>query len=193
MLKWILGAVALLALILFGMCWYGYNQLTKGGDTAQVAIMTTPDRVWAYLTIPDSIRSWQDSSVTMTISGDSTLAVGDTVMLEETSTRSGNQPRHRMLWIVTRMTEPQAITWAARDDSTGMVILRRTDSLAAFADSVVVISRFEAPLTDSLRQGDSTGALAERFLTGASKLATAAMRTMAESELARLKARLEGP
>lgn len=193
MLKWILGAVAALALILLGTCWYGYKQFTKGGDTAEVAIMASPERIWAYLTIPDSIRSWQDSSVTMTATSDSVLAVGDSLMLESVSQRSGTGPRHRLTWVVTRMNAPVAIDWAARDDSTGRVILRRTDSLAPMGDSVLVISRFAAPLTDSLRQGDSTGALASTFLSGASKLATAAMRTMAESELTNLKARLERP
>ena len=36
MLKWILGIVAFLFLAVLGTCWYGYNKLTAGGDTAFV-------------------------------------------------------------------------------------------------------------------------------------------------------------
>jgi uncharacterized protein YndB with AHSA1/START domain len=193
MLKWILGAVAALVLILGGTCWYSYKQFTKGGDTAQVTIASSPERVWRYLTIPDSIQAWQDSAVTVTASGDSALAVGDTIRLAGAVRRGNRESTRTLIWVVTRMVEPTVIAWAARDDSTGMALLQRTDSLAAIGDSVLVTSRFVAPLTDSLRQADSAGPLAERFLTGASKLATAAMRTMAERELGRLKARLEGP
>ncbi len=193
MLKWILGAIGLLIVILAGTCWYGYKKLTSGGDTARVAIASNPDRVWRYLTMPDSMRAWQDSGTTISVSSDSALAVGDTVLMASQGRSGPAETSRRMLWIVTRLDSPTVVVWAARDDSTGVEILRRTDSVAVEGDSVIVLSRFATPLTDSLRAGDSTGALAGKFITGAGKLATSAMRTMAESELGRLKVVLEGP
>jgi hypothetical protein len=192
MLKWILGGIAALALLLAGTCWYGYKRLTAGGDTARVAILTSPDRVWSHLIVLDSLRAWQDSSTTLTSTGDSVLEVGDTVRMESrvgSGVRTGNQ---RMLWVVSRVDSPRVVVWAARDDSTGMEVFQRIDSIGIAGDSVILSSRFASPVVDSLRQADS-GGLGQRILGGVGNMMSSAFRAMAERDLARLKARLEVP
>jgi uncharacterized protein YndB with AHSA1/START domain len=190
MLKWILGIVAVLVVGLMGTCWYGYNKLTSGGSTATVTIAAAPERAWTYFTNPDSFRVWQDSNTVVTFSTDSLLAVGDTVWLESRG-GSDNATRQRMMWALERVEAPRLLVWAARDDSSRVEIVRRTDSLVAVGDSVRVVSVFDTPGMDSIRVGDSVGGFGGRLLGGASKMAAGAMRMLAERDLARLKVRLE--
>lgn len=193
MLKWILGIVAVLALLLIGTCWYGYRRLTEGGDTARVAMLTTPERVWHHLVHVDSLRTWQDSAATVTTTGDSVLAVGDTVRIETSFAGRATSAEQRMHWVVTRIDSPRVVVWAAIDDSTRMEIVRRTDSIAVAGDSVILTSHFGTPLIDSLRTADTGGGFARSLMGGVTKMASAAMRAIAERDLARLKARVETP
>lgn len=192
MLKWILGAILALVVVLAGTCWWGYRKLTAGGDTARVAIAASPERIWTFLTVPDSMRAWQDSTTMFTVTSDSALAVGDTVEVA-TRTREGTaQATSSMTWIVSRLEAPRIIVWTARDDSTGHVVIQRTDSIVAMGDSTVLFGTIGSPIMDSLGHADSTGGLARKFLQGGAKLMASSLRLVTEAEFERLKARLEG-
>lgn len=190
MLKWILGILGALLLLALGFCWYGYKELTAGGDTARVAIATSPDRVWNHLVVLDSIRTWQDTGARVTTSGDSVLAVGDTLRIETPMSPTRGSGEQRMMWVVERMDAPTVLVWGVRDDSTGTVIFRRTDSIAVAGDSVVLTSQFDSPVITAERT-DSAG-FAGRLMGGVGKMVTSAFRSIADRDLARLKARLEG-
>jgi hypothetical protein len=190
MLKWILGIVLVIIVAVMGTCWYGYTKITEGGGTTAVTVATTPERAWQYFTMPDSFSTWQDSSTAVRFSTDSALAVGDTVWLESRE-QSASNTRQRMMWVLERAEAPRLLVWAARDDSTRVEIVRRTDSLVAVGDSVRLVSSFTSPVMDSIRVNDSVGGMGSRLLSGAGKMAAGAMRLLAERDLARLKARLE--
>lgn len=193
MLKWILGILGVLALLLVGTCWYGFRKLTSGGDSARVAIVTSPERVWHHLVYVDSLRTWQDSTARVSTTGDSVIAVGDTIRIESSFAGRATSAEQRMHWVVTRIDSPRVVVWAAIDDSTRFEVLRRTDSIATVGDSVILTSHFGSPLIDSLRAADSGSGLGRMLLGGATKMASAGMRAIAELDQARLKARLEGP
>lgn len=188
MLKWILGILAALVLLAFGFCYYGYQQVTSGGDTARVAILAPPERVWAHLVWPDSLARWQDSSTTVRASSDSLLVPGDTVWIRG----GGGSGSERMRWVVERVNAPWAIVWKATDDSTGMEIVRRTDSIAIVGDSTILLSQFAPTIIDSIQAADTSGGLGRRLLGAAGRITVGAMRTIAELDQARLKRMLEG-
>jgi hypothetical protein len=190
MLKWILGIVLVLIVAVMGTCWYGYTKITSGGGIATVTVATTPGRAWNYFTMPDSVRVWQDSGSTVTFSTDSVLAAGDTLWLESRS--PGSASTQRMRWTLEHMDIPRVLVWSARDDSSRVEIVRRTDSIVPLGDSVRLVSVFVSPAMDSISASDSVGGFGERLLSGAGKMAAGAMRMLAERDLGRLKARLEG-
>lgn len=192
MLKWILGAILALVVVLAGTCWWGYRKLTAGGDTARVAIAASPERVWTYMTVPDSMRAWQDSTTMFRVTGDSAIAVGDTVQVTTTAREGSAQTRSSMTWVVSRLEAPRIIVWTAQDDSTGHVVIQRTDSIVAMGDSTVLFGTIGSPIMDSLGTADSTGGLARKFIQGGAKLMASSLRFVTEAEFARLKARLEG-
>ena len=91
MLKWILGGLAVLVLVLGGTCWYGYKQVTAGGDSAEVAIAGDQARVYAAMVNTDSMARWMGADVNITPAGRD-LAVGDTL---RTTGRGSARPRRR--------------------------------------------------------------------------------------------------
>ena len=96
-----------------------------------------------------------------------------------------------MSWVLEQKEAPGLLVWAARDDSTRVEIVRRTDSLVVAGDSVRIVSVFSSPAMEAMRDSDSTGGLTGRLLNSAGKMAAGAMRLIAQQDLARLKARLE--
>lgn len=194
MLKWIIGVLLLLVAVVVGTCWVGYVKLTEGGNAAAVRIATSPERAWRYLSDPDSLSRWQDSTGGVRIWSDRAvgLALGDSMWIGRLEETSGDV-RRDMAWVVTRLAEPTVVVWSAVDDSTGMAFMRRTDSLTALDDSVEVRITYEATLFDSLRTSDSVGGLTGRLLGGTSAVMVSAMRLTSEGHLARLKRLLERP
>jgi hypothetical protein len=134
---------------------------------------------------------WRDSSTVLTASTDSILAVGDTVW--ERGRRSTGAGGERIWWVVERVNAPVAIVWRATDDSTGLDIVRRTDSIATAGDSTILMSRFSPTILDSPQARDTSGGggLSRRILGGMGKMMVGATRAIAELDQARLKARLE--
>ena len=193
MLKWILGIILVLVVAVMGTCWYGYSKLTSEGQTATVLVATTPDRAWRYYTMPDSFRVWQDSTMRVTFSTDSTeLTVGDTVWLDS-QVRTPTGSTSRMTWVLEQMDMPRTLVWAARDDSTRAEIVRRTDSIVVEGTGLRLVTVIDSPAMDSIASSDSVGGLSGRLLRGAGKMAAGAMRMLAQADLERLKVRLETP
>jgi uncharacterized protein YndB with AHSA1/START domain len=193
MLKWILGILLFLVLAVVGTCYYGYRQLTSEGRAASVLVATTPDRVWHHLTMPDSIRSWQESTTVVTFSTDSsTLTVGDTMWLE-TRERAPTGASRRMTWVLEQMEIPRVLVWAARDDSTRMEFVRRTDSIVPQGTVLRLVSVIDAPSFDAMAASDSVRGLGGAMMRGVGRVAVGAMRLMAQQDLDNLKGRLEQP
>lgn len=190
MLKWILGIILVLVVAVMGTCWYGYSKITSGGGVASVTVATTQERAWNYFTMPDSFQVWQDSTTTLTFSTDSVLMVGDTVWMQ--SRTPGSNASNRMRWTLQQMEAPRLLVWSARSDTSSVEIVRRTDSIVAMGDSVRLVSVFDTPAMDSIGVNDSIGGFGQKLLNSAGKMAAGAMRMLAERDLGRLKARLEG-
>jgi hypothetical protein len=193
-LKWVIGVILALLVIVAGTCWYGFTKLTAGGDTASVVIATTPGRAWSYLSNPDSLTVWQDSAsgVRVWSMSDSALRLGDSMWVGRLENTTGDV-RRDMAWVLTRLEPQSAMQWSAVDDSTGTSFMGRTDSLAVRGDSVEITITYAATLFDSLMATDSVGGLTGRLLGGTSAVMVSAMRLTSEGHLRQLKRLLERP
>lgn len=192
MLKWILGGVLLLVVVLAGTCWYGYTKATQGGDTAEVAIAASPERVFASLINPDSMVLWMSPGTTVSPRGRD-LVVGDT--LRYAGSIDGKlDARQEMAWVVREVVPPTRIVMDMVDDSTGHAVLTRRDEIISRNDSAVIMSRFASPMMDSMRTTvHDSSRVASGVMGGVQKLMVGALRMLSESELQRLKARVETP
>jgi hypothetical protein len=190
MLKWIGGIALVLTLLVIGTCWYGYNTLTGGGDTASVHVAVSAERGWAYISDPDSMAVWYESTAAISPRGKGPLVVGDTLRVRTTGATPGST--QETSWIVEAIDAPRRISYMTPGDST-MPILRREDAIIPGpADSIAITSRIIVPdlaseLPDSVRAG------AGRIVETTGKLMTAAMRLAEQGRLERLKAHLEKP
>lgn len=195
MWRWILGGLAVLALVLLGTCYFGFKKITAGGDTVTTTVAGTPERVFALLATPDSMSTWVASGKVMSPLGRGLLAAGDTLMMDDPG-RSVGSAKQNVDWLVREVRAPYLLVLEMRQDSAGQgmrPILTRRDSLVAMGDSTRIISTFSAPLMDSMATvvRDSSrmgGAIAN----GAGKFVVGAMRLVHESDLSRLKAHAEG-
>ncbi|MES2123528.1 MAG: hypothetical protein V4503_02450 [Gemmatimonadota bacterium] len=194
MWKWILGGLAIVAVLLAGTCFYGYKQLTAGGDTLTVTMAGSPDRIFASLATPDSMAAWVASAKVTRPLGKGMLAVGDTLVLDDPGRQIGGN-RQNMDWIVKEVAPPYLLVLAMRPDTGKLngVLMERRDSLVAMGDSTAVISTFTTPMMDSVgtvtRDSSKMGGA---IVAGASKVMVGALRLVYESDLKRLKARVEG-
>jgi uncharacterized protein YndB with AHSA1/START domain len=185
MLKWVVGIVLALVLLVAGSCWYTYRNLTREGTVATVTVRATPEHVWALLTEPDSIRSWYDTAATVSFSTDSTLAVGDSIILRSTgSTRPGSG----LVMVLDRAERPSLLVWGMRGDSVERVILERTDSIVAQGDSVRIVSVSSTPAITAMT--DSLGGFSRRLVGAGSRMAAGGMRMMVQRQLEALRDRL---
>ena len=198
MIKWILGILALIILAVAGTCFYGYKQLTGGGNSASVTMAGTPERIFAALATADSMALWMTDSKIEGPFGKGLLAVGDTLR-----SRSAAKPDSVTAvnssfdsdWIVREVNAPTLLVMEMVSDSAGVrkVILVRRDSLAAMGDSTMVVTTFSSPLFDSLattvRDSSKAGS---SMLAGANKIMLGAMRMGTQGELEVLKKRVEG-
>lgn len=197
MLKWILGALALIVIAVGGTCFYGYRQLTSGGDTITMTMAATPERLFASLATPDSMALWLSSSEVLGPFGKGVLAVGDTLRFKGTGRGADSTAGVRVSgdWVVREVGAPYLLVMEMRADSAGrrQVILMRRDSLVAAGDSTTLITSFNAPLLDSLQVATrDSSKVGSSILGGATKMMIGAMRLGTEQELQRLKARVEG-
>lgn len=195
MWRWILGGLAVLAVVLLGTCYFGFKKITAGGDTVITTVGGTPERVFALLATPDSMSTWVASGKVTSPLGRGLLAAGDTLVMDDPG-RAVGSTKQNVDWLVREVRAPYLLVLEMRQDSAGhgmRPILTRRDSLVAAGDSTRIVSTFSAPMMDSMAVAvrDSSrmgGALA----SGAGKLVVGAMRLVHESDLVRLKARVEG-
>ena len=190
MWKWIVGAAAVIVVLVIGFGWYGYRKLTSGGDSATVAIAASPERVFASLADPDSMAVWMGNDSRVTAPHHGLLAVGDTLRVES---GSGGRSHQQYIWIVNEVTPDRLLVLQMRSD-TGGVFATRRDSLVPRGDSTIIISTIASPMIDSMRtqRGDTGGRVGGVLLNFGSKVLISAFRLVSENELKHLKARLEG-
>jgi uncharacterized protein YndB with AHSA1/START domain len=187
-LKWIVGILLALVLLVAGSCWFTYRRLASGGNVASVTVAATPDHVWRLLTVPDSLRTWYDTSSVLTTSADSALQVGDTLAL---SSRGAEPSATSFRLVLTRAEAPTLLVWDMVSDSggPGVVLLRRTDSIVALGDSVRIVSVMATPTIDSVT--DSLGGLGRRLANAGGRMAAGGFRMMAQHQLELLRERLQ--
>ena len=190
MWKWIVGAAALIVVLLVGTCWYGYKKLTAGGDSAVVAIAATPERVFASLADPDSMAVWMGAGSKISAPHQGLLTAGATLRVE---TGTPGRSYQQYIWIVSAVTPDRLLVLQMRSDTSGVFATRR-DSLVASGDSTIIISTIASPMIDSMRtlRGDTGGKVGGALLNFGSKVLISTFRFLSERELKRLKARLEG-
>lgn len=198
MLKWILGILAVIILVVAGTCFYGYKQLTGGGGSVTITMAGTPERIFAAIATPDSMVLWMQSSQIEGPLGKGMLAPGDTLRMRQPAVEGDTTVARTAFngdWVVREVVAPTLLVMEMVSDSAGQhhVVLARRDSLAVAGDSTTLVTTFSSPMFDSLtttvRDSSKVGS---SMLSGASKLMLGAMRLATEAELKLLKARVEG-
>lgn len=194
MWKWILGILAVLILVVVGGAYFGYKKMTAAGDTLTMTIAGSPERVFASLATPDSMAAWVASAKVMRPIGKGMLVVGDTLVLDDPGRQIGGS-RQNMDWVVREISAPTLLVLEMRPD-TGKVkstLMMRRDSLVAKGDSTTIISTFSTPFMDSVGTvTKDSSRMGGAIVAGASKVMVGALRLVYESDLVRLKARIEG-
>ncbi|MES2304889.1 MAG: SRPBCC family protein [Gemmatimonadota bacterium] len=194
MWKWILGILAVLAIVVIGGAYFGYKKMTAAGDTLTMTIAGSPERIFASLATPDSMSAWVASAKVTRPIGKGMLVAGDTLVLDDPGREIGGN-RQNMDWVVKEISAPRLLVLEMRPD-TGKVkstLMMRRDSLVAQGDSTVLISTFSAPFMDSVGTATKDSSkMGGAIVSGASKVMVGALRLIYESDLKRLKARIEG-
>ncbi len=191
MLKWIAGIALGLTLLVVGTCWYGYNKVTSGGDTASVTVAVSVERGWAYLSDPDSLARWYESTAAISPRGTGPLSVGDTLRIRTTGSMPGST--QETAWVVESVEAPRRISYVTVGGDSLMPTLRREDAIIpAGADSIAITVRTIIPDLGA-ELPDSAGGTAQRMMQTTGKIMTAAMRMAEQQRLERLKAHLEMP
>jgi|CXWL01.1.fsa_nt_gi uncharacterized protein YndB with AHSA1/START domain len=199
MLKWILGILAVIIIVVAGTCYYGYKQLTGGGNSVSVTMAGSPERIFAAIATPDSMALWMTSSQIEGPFGRGLLVPGDTLRLRR-PTMPGDSTREIKSsftgdWVVREVNAPTLMVMEMVSDSGGThrVVLIRRDSLAVVGDSTTLVTTFTSPMFDSLSTSvRDSSAVGSSVLSGANKIMLGAMRIGTEAELKLLKARVEG-
>jgi uncharacterized protein YndB with AHSA1/START domain len=192
MLKWILGGLLVLAVVLGGTCWYGYNQMTDGGDTAEVVMASTQERVFASLVNTDSMAAWMETTNISPPGRD--LVPGDTLHVRFGRTGSTVDGTADIQWVIRDIQAPSLIVMEMVADSVGRAVMSRRDEISVRNDSVVVRSIFSSELMDSVRTAEADSSrVAGSVMGGVQKLMVGGARMMTQAQLEQLKARVEAP
>lgn len=190
MLKWIAGIALALTLLVIGTCWFGYKELTGGGDTASVHVMVPGERAWAYLSDPDSMAVWYETGAQISPRGSGPLEVGDTLRVRTSGGAPGST--NETAWVVEVVDAPRRISYVTVGDSMSPQLRREDAIIPGPADSTAITVRIIVPDLGA-QLPDSAGRGAERLVQTTAKLMTAAMRLAEQGRLERLKAHLEKP
>ena len=94
MWKWMLGILAVILIVVAGTCFYGYKQLTGGGNSVSITMAGTPERIFAAIATPDSMALWMTASQIEGPFGKGLLAAGDTLRLRQPAMK-GDSTRER--------------------------------------------------------------------------------------------------
>jgi uncharacterized protein YndB with AHSA1/START domain len=186
MWKWIVGGLLVVVVLIAGTCYYAMKKLGEGGNATRVTIGATPERVFAAYANADSMALWMTAG-SLAPNAHGVLKAGDTLQV---AAGGRNSSRNQSVsWVVSEIHPPFSMVLEIRNDSSRQVALLRRDSLASVGDSTVLTATFTSPAMDSLRaaRGDTTtrGNIIERAFTSL-------MRLLAETDLKRLKAHIEG-
>lgn len=192
MWKWIAGGVLILVVLMAGTCYYGFRKLTEGGGSTVVMIGAHPDRVFASLADPDSLSTWVDVGSTVTSATHGLLQAGDSFRIVRPSPKkavSGSATT----WQVVKSVPGRSLTLRIVNDSLMKIaIISRYDSLSVIGDSTRLSTTYGAEIVDSTRLSTRDGGQGESAVLGfAQKMIVAAMRLATETDLQRLKARVE--
>lgn len=201
MWKWIVGVLVVILVLVMGTCYWGFRKLTSGGNSIEVIIKQSPERIFAMFTDPDSLRSWSSAAGQVGRTGTGALQVGDTLTSSlPMSSPTPNAPPSRVdRWVVRVVQAPTlfVLDGIVASDSIGKskVMLSRRDSLVAMGDSTRIISTFTSPEIENLRAkaGDSGKKVARASMGVLEKLIATGARMGMEMDLQRLKTRLEKP
>jgi len=188
MLKWILGGLLVIVVVLGGTCWYGYNKITEGGSTAETAIAGSQEHVFAALIDPDSMIAWMEPGATVSPRG-RPLVPGDTLRVRG---KVGNANQD-MRWIVRSVTAPNLLVLELRTDSTNSMVMIRRDSLFRRNDSTIIMSAFDSPMIDSAGAAAADSSkMVGGMMNSAMKMVVGGFRMLTIEELKQLKAHIEG-
>ena len=192
MWKWIAGGVLLVVLLIAGTCYLGYRKLTDGGGSMTVMIGATPDRVFATLADPDSLSTWVDVGSTISSERHGLLQPGDSFRIVRPGRKAGVAGESTM-WQVVESDPGRSLTLRIADDSLGKIaIISRYDSLTPVGDSTRLSTTYGAQILDSTRMSARDGGKSSSAMLGfAQKMIVAAMRLASETDMQRLKARVE--
>jgi uncharacterized protein YndB with AHSA1/START domain len=213
MWKWVVGSLVVVVVAVACLAWWGirkYETFTADGGTATVTIAASPTRVFASLANADSLTTWRLGNVSASHHG--MLVVGDTLRFSPdstsmtTTTASGQTTRtsaiggslsvngHPVMWIVTDVKPGAVLAADLRSDGTDALLGSLCDSLAEVGDSTRIVTTTQSAMMDSLvasgRAKGSGGS--SRMLDVASRLMLSTFRALHETELGRLKTRIEG-
>ncbi|MEX2155181.1 MAG: hypothetical protein WD825_17680 [Gemmatimonadaceae bacterium] len=194
MLKWIGGCLGLIVVVVgFGM-WFGYRKyesFTSAPPISTVTILAPANRVFASIADADSMIEWRSEGLGIRSPRRGLLKLGDTLLVQSRS--AGDNRPTRATWVVSALTPGKLLALEVRDDSTGMIMFTRRDSLVDLGDATQIVSTFAAPMLDSVRARHADSGGAARAMIGmGSKLVISAMRLQSDQELRRLKSRIEG-
>ena len=193
MLKWIASGCLVIILVVCVVAYAGYRKMSSiaaAGPSVTVAIGATPQRVFASMANIDSLSTWISPGMSFQTTRKGMLTIGDTLLLQ---TRRDSQPR--TAWVVDTVVPNSLVAMRMVVlERGGMTVYRRRDSLAAVGDSTNVTSTIVMAMMDSLNAAaNQKGAVAGGLIGMASTMGSAGARMQAETELKRLKLRIEGP
>jgi uncharacterized protein YndB with AHSA1/START domain len=188
MLKWIASGCLVIIVIVAGVSYYGYRQMSKVANQPPmtVSMAATPERVFASLANLDSLSTWRSSTPVVTPGRRGMLVVGDT--LRERTRSDSTTPLD--LWVVDSVVPNQLLGMRTLYSAGVPFTAIRRDVLVAAGDSTQVTTTMEIVLSDTLRS-QARGA-AGSVMGAATKMMASGMRVASERDLKRLKDRIEG-
>lgn len=192
MWKWIAGGVAVLLLLVIGTCYFGLKKFSEGGGSTVVMIGASPDRVFASLADPDSLTTWVDVGSMVESSRHGLLQTDDSFRIARPTRKTG-VGGDITTWRVVESVPGRSLTLRLANDSLGRVaIISRYDSLSAVGDSTRLSTTYGAEIVDSTRRSTRDSGKGQSAMLGfAQKMIVAALRLATETDLQRLKARVE--
>ncbi len=192
MWKWIAGGVLLLVVLVAGTCYYGLRKLTEGGGSAVVMIGANPDRVFASLADPDSLTTWVDVGSMVSSPRHGLLQAGDSFRIARPARKAGIGGDITTWRVVESVPGRSLMLRLANDSLRKVAIISRYDSLSVVGDSTRLSTTYGAESMDSTRLSTKDGGKPESAVLGfAQKLIVAGLRLATETDLQRLKARVE--
>lgn len=193
MWKWIAGGLLVLVVLLAGTCYFGYRKFTEGGDTLTVMIGASPERVYASLADPDSLSTWVNVGSTISSHRHGLLVEGDSFTVVQPPLKVGRSGATAG-YLVLSSTPGHSLLLRVTGDSLDRIArITQHDSLEAVGDSTRLTISYAATILDSTRMPVRDSSKSAGAVLGfAQKMIVAAMRLSMETDVQRLKARVEG-